>query len=262
MPFLIVSVSSAGGLGFLAAGYDVSRLDYNLQEAVRTVEQSCTALQNQYRESGILPIGVGFLNWGADIKLSGTDAGGHGLARSASVLTLVPEVCDALRERALSRIPILAAGGIVAGRGIAASLTLGSSGVVMGTRFLVSFEANIARGYQNEVLRASDGGISTVRSIVFDRVIGIAGWPDRYDGRGVINKSYTDAAEKGMRDEENKVLYVDELAMGDSGWGPNSRLTIYAGTGVGLVTETSSAAEIVDQSVQEAKDILQGLVAY
>jgi nitronate monooxygenase len=70
MPSLAVSVFSAGGLGFLAAGYDVSSLEPNLQEAVGKVDRPDAALHKRYCESGILPIGVGFLNWGADIKLS------------------------------------------------------------------------------------------------------------------------------------------------------------------------------------------------
>lgn len=77
---------------------------------------------------------------------------------------------------------MVAAGGIVDGRGIAATLAFGSTGVAMGTRFLASVEASIARGYQNEILRASDGGVCTVRSTVYDRVRGIKDWPARYDG--------------------------------------------------------------------------------
>ncbi|KAI9042233.1 nitronate monooxygenase [Aspergillus affinis] len=325
MPSLAVSVSSAGGIGFLAAGYDVSNLERNLQEAVHLVERTDTPIRSVFHSTGTLPIGVGFLTWGADLEMSvvtikryrpcavwlfgpqthpsdlipwvngvraatygrtkvwiqvgsvaeaaaaaealrpdvlvvqGADAGGHGLAHSASVLTLVPEVCDALKERRKSEIAVVAAGGIADGRGIAASLALGSTGVVMGTRFLASVEASIARGYQDEILRASDGGVSTVRSTVYDRVRGIKGWPRRYDGRGVINRSYTDATECGMNDEENRSLYKGELEKGDSGWGPRGRLTTYAGSGVGLVKATLPAAKILDQVRLEARDAIQRL---
>lgn len=325
MPALAVSVSAAGGLGFLAAGYDVSSLESKFQEAARLVDQSNPALQRVYHDSGVLPVGVGFLNWGADLEQSialiekykpcavwlfgprsqpqdlipwvervqairsappkiwvqvgtvveavavakrlqpdvlvvqGSDAGGHGLARSASVLTLVPEVRDALHSQQMNWIPILAAGGIVDGRGIAAALALGSSGAVMGTRFLASTEANVAQGYRAEILRASDGGTSTVRSTVYDRVRGIGGWPDRYDGRGVINQSYIDAAERGMNDEENRARYELELKKGDAGWGPDGRLTTYAGTGVGLVREIMPAADIVRNCLQEADNTIRWL---
>ncbi|EAW11799.1 nitronate monooxygenase [Aspergillus clavatus NRRL 1] len=322
---LAVSVSAAGGLGFLAAGFDVSNLEKNLEDAVSLVKQSSGAMRQAYDATGILPIGVGFINWGADLTRSiaaiqkyrpcavwlfgptaqpddlvpwvdqvrngtsgetqiwvqvgtvgeavavaetlrpdvlvvqGSDAGGHGLAQSASILTLVPEVRDALRERNMTRIAILAAGGIVDGRGIAAALALGAVGGVMGTRFLASAEANIARGYQKEVLRVSDGGISTVRSTVYDRVRGIGGWPRRYDGRGVINESYHDAAERGMDDAENRRLYQEELKKGDAGWGPQGRMTTYAGTGVGLVREILPASTIVANTLAEARDTIQGI---
>ncbi|KAL3437984.1 hypothetical protein BDV09DRAFT_161475 [Aspergillus tetrazonus] len=323
---LAVSVSAAGGLGFLAGGFDVSSLESNLEEAVQLIKQLNSPAQQIYAASGILPIGVGFLNWGADLPRSiaavanyrpcavwffgaktipedlrpwfeqvravtdsktkiwvqvgtvseavavaeslspdvlvvqGSDAGGHGLTKSASIITLVPEVKDALEARQLkNHIPIIAAGGIVDGRGLAASLVLGASGAAMGTRFLASSEARIARGYQDEVLRASDGGVSTVRSTVYDRVRGILSWPSRYDGRGVINQTYIDAVERGMSDEENKALYEEELKKGDSGWGPNARLTTYAGTGLGLVREILPAADIVANVIREAESTLQGL---
>ena len=61
--------------------------------------------------------------------LQGTDAGGHGLAQSAGVVSLVPETLDALSTIGASDIPVLAAGGIVEGRGVAAALALGAQGV-------------------------------------------------------------------------------------------------------------------------------------
>ncbi|KAF7133920.1 hypothetical protein CNMCM5793_005386 [Aspergillus hiratsukae] len=324
-PPLAVSVSSAGGLGFLAAGFDVSSLDHNLEVAVRLVKQSGGMAQRVYEEAGVLPIGVGFINWGADLKVSiaaiqkytpcavwlfgpknqpddlvpwvkevrgvtsgrtkiwvqvgavdeavtvakvlrpdvlvvqGSDAGGHGLAHSASVLTLIPEIQDALREQDLTHLPVMAAGGIVDGRGLAAALALGAVGAAMGTRFLASTEANIAHGYQEEILRASDGGLNTVRSTVYDRVRGIGGWPSRYDGRGIINQSYVDVVDRGMSGEENKRLYEEELKKGDAGWGPEARLTTYAGTGVGLVREILPASTIVQNTLCEAKDVIRGI---
>ncbi|EAL87085.1 hypothetical protein KXW98_002570 [Aspergillus fumigatus] len=324
-PQLAVSVSSAGGLGFLAAGFDVSSLDHNLEVTARLMKQSGGMAQQVYEETGMLPIGVGFINWGADLKVSlaaiqkympcavwlfgpreqpddlvpwvkevrgvtsgrtkiwvqvgavdeaivvaevlqpdalvvqGSDAGGHGLAHSASVLTLIPEVQDALRERDLTHIAIIAAGGIVDGRGLAAALALGAVGATMGTRFLASAEANIAHGYQKEILRASDGGLNTIRSTVYDRVRGIGGWPNRYDGRGIINQTYLDAVQQGMSDEENKSLYEEELKKGDAGWGPKGRLTTYAGTGVGLVREILPASRIVEDTLCEAGDAIRGI---
>jgi nitronate monooxygenase len=74
----------------------------------------------------------------------------------------------------------------------------------------------------------------------------------------VINQTYIDAVERGMSDEENKALYEEELKKGDSGWGPNARLTTYAGTGLGLVRDILPAADIVANVIREAESILQG----
>ena len=64
--------------------------------------------------------------------------------------SLLPEVRDELEARGLD-IPLMAAGGIADGRGVAAALALGASGAVMGTRFLASAEANIADGYRDQL---------------------------------------------------------------------------------------------------------------
>lgn len=323
LPNLATTISSSGGFGFLAAGYDVTNLTQNLEQTTHLVTQSNnTTLQSYHKQSGLLPIGIGFLNWGAHLDTSldaiarykpaavwffaptsqpddlrswtervravtgnktsiwiqigtvaeatavvqslnpdvlivqGCDAGGHGLARSASIVSLVPEAKDALHRLGKGDIPILAAGGIVDGRGVAASIALGAVGAVMGTRFLASHEANVARGYRDRVLDVDDGGVSTVRTTVYDRVRGIHGWPERYNGRGIVNRSYVDAVEGGMDDEENRRLYAEELKVGDRGWNADGRLTTYAGTGVGLVREALPAADIVDGVLREARDVL------
>ena len=174
------------------------------------------------------------------LVVQGTDAGGHGLNHGASVTSLLPEVCDSLYERVtlgeLSEMPILlAAGGIADGRGVAATLVLGTEGVVMGTKYLASEEAEILQGYKNDVLQTVDGGQTTVRCSVYDTLRGTTDWPEQYGGRGVINQSYHDAL-NGIPREENKRLYAEAVRMGDKGWGgvQGNRMT-YAGTAVGLV---------------------------
>lgn len=184
---------------------------------------------------------------------------GHGLAHSAGVVALVPEVVDALAEERL-RIPVIAAGGIADGRGVAAALTLGASGVALGTRFLACREATIAKGYQDEVVRLRDGGVSTVRTKLYDGLRGIAGWPAAYDGRGAVNRSYLDA-QSGMAEEENKQLYEEEMQKGDEGWGAEGRMTTYVGTGVGLVTDVQSAEEIFKELSTDAMLALKKTVA-
>jgi nitronate monooxygenase len=315
---LALAVSRAGGLGFIGAGAgsDLSTLHSILQETVSFVSSSPIPST----PAGILPVGVGFLNWGADLELAvrelqnlpfkpaaawffapnstedlvkwtaqirdatqnrtkiwiqvgsvasalevirackpdvlvvqGCDAGGHGLTQSSSIISLLPEVSDALLAAGIPRgsIPVVAAGGIMDARGVAAALMLGASGVCMGTRFLASPEAEISPGYKKAVVDANDGGINTVRTTLYDRLRGTSGWPGGYNARGVINKSMRDF-ESGMGFEENRRLYVEAMKLGDEGWGmEQGRITTYAGTGVGLVRSIVPAGQIV-------KDVLEG----
>jgi len=179
------------------------------------------------------------------LVLQGTDAGGHGLQTGASLMTLIPEVSDALTSlpATIARPILIAAGGIADARGASASLALGAEGVCMGTRYLASPEAVVSQGYRNEVLRASDGGVTTVRSRLYDTLRGTSGWPERYGGRGVVNASWKDA-QAGMPEERNRKLYADDLKNGDAGWGPQGRITTYAGTVIGLVKEVKRAGDI------------------
>lgn len=125
------------------------------------------------------------------LVVQGSDAGGHSQARGASVVTLVPEVTDKIGNEIQrpdgKSMHLIAAGGICDGRGVAAAVNLGAQGCVLGTRFLASPESIIAPEYQKEILRASDGGVTTVRTTIYDTVRDIHGWPDKYNGWGLIN---------------------------------------------------------------------------
>jgi len=312
-PQLAVAVSQAGGLGFIGAGSDLSNLHSDLSESSKLLQLS----PNPPAPKFPFHIGIGFLNWGADINIAvrevskwkpaavwffapsnisdlvmwtdairtassitkiwvqvgtvasslevarscapdvlviqGSDAGGHGLEQSSSIITLLPECTDALRDNHFGDIPLIATGGIIDGRGAAAALSLGASGICMGTRFLATPEAIISTGYRNAVLDAWDGGVSTVRTKVYDRLRGTTGWPEGYNGRGVINATFRDA-QGGMTEEENKRLYDDAMKKGDEGWGRvRGRATTYAGTGVGLVNRIMDAGKIVDEVSREMR---------
>jgi nitronate monooxygenase len=324
-PSLAIAVSRAGGLGFIGAGAgsDLSNLRSNLQEASSMLSSS--PIMNT--PEGILAIGVGFLIWGADLKVAvqilsdlplkpaaiwffasrsaedlviwttsiraatknqskiwvqvgnvasavevamayapdvlvvqGSDAGGHGLARSSSIMSLLPEVSDSLKDSSLwgphGPIPLIAAGGIVDGRGVAAALMLGASGVSIGTRFLASHEVETSQGYKQAVVDAHDGGVNTVQTSLYDNLRGTKGWPEGYNARGVINKSFRDW-EAGMPEGENTKLYEEAAELGDQGWGQeNGRMTTYAGTGVGLVKSIKPAGEIVEEILGEVKYVV------
>ena len=193
------------------------------------------------------------------LVVQGHDAGGHGLHKAAGLISLLPEVDDAVaaacRDRDIIMPDVLAAGGIMDGRGAAAALSLGASGVVMGTRYLAAPEANVAQGYREAVLAAKDGGQTTERTKLYDQLRGTTDWPAQYGGRGVLNDSYHDAA-KGLAFDENKKLHDEALKKGDGGWGDKARLTTYAGAGVGLVKEIKSAAAITEEVREGAKEIM------
>src|SRR5829696_1944165 len=117
---------------------------------------------------------------GADfIVAQGTEAGGHG-TEHASTLPLVPAVVDTV-----SPTPVLAAGGIADGRGLAAALMLGAQGALVGTRFYTSIEA---LGHERAKERILDArGDETKRTRVFDVARG-AEWPEGYTGRALRNR--------------------------------------------------------------------------
>ncbi|KAI3394344.1 hypothetical protein diail_2896 [Diaporthe ilicicola] len=176
------------------------------------------------------------------VVVQGAEAGGHGRSKDGmGIMTLLPEVADAM---ASSRIPLLAAGGIADGRGAAAALCLGASGAVMGTRFLASSEARISKGYQNEIVRASDGAVSTTRTLLYNHLRGTFGWPVDYQPRTIINKSFMDH-QSGVPFEELKRRHDEAAKTGDNGWGPEGRLGAYAGASVGLIHGVKAAGDIV-----------------
>ena len=204
----------------------------------------------------------------ADVIIcQGVDAGGHGLQHGSSIVPLVPETIESLksayRTGETTLLPdIIAAGGVMEGKGVAAALALGAYGVTLGTRLLATTEANIASGYKNEVVRAGDGGATTIRSRVYDQLRGTDHWPTRFGGRGVLNVSYEDWMRTGPSGmNANKQRYKEAEKVGDAGWGPNGRMTTYAGTGVGLVKAIKSAEHIVKEVREEAKAMLHTINA-
>ena len=199
------------------------------------------------------------------LVVQGTDAGGHGLEKCAGLITLLPEVDDTLstccRNTDFTKPALVAAGGIMDGRGVAAALALGAQGVVMGTRYLACPEANIAKGYQDAVLSASDGGVNTARGKLYDSLRGTTDWPAHYGGRSVLNESWHDAA-KGISFDENKRRHDEALKTGDEGWGEKARLTTYAGTGVGLVKSVKPAADVTREAREDAVAIMKRTSGY
>ena len=198
------------------------------------------------------------------LVMQGSDAGGHGFERGASVISLLPEATDRLRREGFGHIPLMAAGGIVDGRGVAAALALGASGVVMGTRFLAAEETTVHPAARKAILEVKDGALGTAKSKVFDELKGPNIWPVLYDGRAVLNESWQDYHRKGEGIEKVREKHADSVKgknvglVGEDGHGSSGRAAIWAGAGSGLVNETMSAGAIVNEVREEARKVLEG----
>ncbi|KAL2262058.1 hypothetical protein VTK26DRAFT_2585 [Humicola hyalothermophila] len=193
------------------------------------------------------------------IVVQGAEAGGHGRTADAiGFITLIPEISDAIRG---SGIPLIAAGGISDGRGVAAALGVGAAGAVMGTRFLASQEARIKKAYQAEVVRASDGGVNTVRTHLYNHLRGTFGWPQQFTPRTIVNRSWVEH-QAGTAFEEIKKHHDEAVRKGDAAWGPEGWTATYAGASVGLVRSVEGAGAIVEGARSEAVEIIRGLSGF
>lgn len=129
--------------------------------------------------------------------------------------------------------PLLAAGGLSTGGHIASLLTLGASGVVLGTRFLMTKESFYNEA-QKKMLVAANAN-STVRTMAFDRARGTLDWPEGVDGRAIYNRTVKDI-DDGVDVEIVRENFNRAIRNGDP-----ERILTWAGTGVELVTEIQTA---------------------
>ncbi len=179
---------------------------------------------------------------GADaVVAEGCESGGH--VGESTTMALVPQVVDAVK------IPVIAAGGIADGRGIAAAFMLGAKAVQMGTRFIATREAQVHESYKNQVLRAKD---------IDTRVTGRStGHPVRAL-RNEMTKRYLELEQEGAPFEELEQLTLGGLRRavveGDVRMG-----SMMAGQCAGLVREILPCSELVPQLMQEAKACMKGI---
>lgn len=180
---------------------------------------------------------------GADVIVAqGTEAGGHGGGRST--LPLVPAVVDAAAP-----IPVVAAGGIADGRGLAAVLMLGAHGGLIGTRFYAS---NEALGHDRFKQRLADAnGDETTRTTVFDTVRRLA-WPDLYTGRALRNRF--SECWHGRESELATALGTEhgkyQTAARD---GDPEMAVVWASEAVDLIASVESAATLVHRISAQAE---------
>lgn len=191
------------------------------------------------------------LDAGAEIIVAqGSEAGGHGGSRAT--LPLVPALVDLVARHAPEAM-VVAAGGIADGRGLAAALTLGAEGVLVGTRFYASAESLAHELAKARVVAAS--GDATLRTTIFDIVRGLD-WPKPYTGRALSNafciRWHGREIELAGAITGEMKRYKAAVDAGDFG-----TAVVFAGEGVDLIADMPPAATIVARLAAEAEQALQ-----
>ena len=278
---LAAAVSNAGGLGIIAGanapteyirqeirkakeltknpfGLNIMLLSSNADDIARLVcEEGVKVVttgaglpgkyMEMWKQQGVIVIPVvpsvaiakRVVRLGADaIVAEGTEAGGH--VGELTTMTLVPQIVDAVD------VPVIAAGGIGDGRGVAAAYMLGASGVQVGTRFLTAYECCIHKNYKQKVISAKD--IDTV----------VTGRPTGHPVRVLKNKlarQFMQLEKDGAALEEYDKLGTGALGKavveGDVDLG-----SLMAGQVAALITKEQSCKEIITEMMEEAGKLL------
>ena len=201
---------------------------------VQSVSQACDAAQA-----------------GADLIVAqGAEAGGHGASRGT--LALVPAVVDAVAP-----IPVVAAGGIADGRGLAAALILGAAGALLGTLFYATEECLASAAAKRRLVESA--GDDTVRTTVFDVARGYD-WPAAYTGRAIGNDftrrwhGREDDLQQDAAAERER--YAQAAAASDM-----DTAVVFAGEGIDLIHDIVPAGQIVTRLVAEAEACLADAAA-
>ena len=178
---------------------------------------------------------------GADaVVAEGTEAGGH--IGENTTMVLVPQVADAVQ------IPVIAAGGIADGRGVAAVFMLGAKGVQLGTRFVATEEAQVHENYKNCILKARD---------IDSRVTGRStGHPVRAL-RNKMTKEYLEKEQAGATFEELEHLTLGGLrrAVVD---GDVQSGSVMAGQIAGMIKEKLTCQEVIQKLVSQTDELIGG----
>lgn len=278
---LAAAVSEAGGFGLIGAasappeivreeirkakeltdkpfGVNIMLLNPNADEVAKiVVEEGIQAVttgagnpekyMSMWKEAGVKVIPVvasvamakRMERYGADaVVAEGMEAGGH--IGNQTTMALIPQIVDAVN------IPVIAAGGIGDGRGIAASFMLGAEGVQMGTRFVVADESIVHENYKNRIVKAKD-----IDSVITGQS---TGHPVRCL-RNQMTKEYIKKEQEGVPFEELERMTLGSLrkAVMD---GDILNGTVMAGQIAGLVSKRQSCKEILQEIMGEAEKLL------
>jgi enoyl-[acyl-carrier protein] reductase II len=183
---------------------------------------------------------------GCDVVVAqGTEAGGH--TGQVAGLALIPQVVDAVD------VPVLAAGGLVDGRGLAAALALGAQGVWMGTRFIASHEARAAESFKKRIAEAAADDTTVTRCY--------SGKPMRVLRNAYVTAFDADPSKLRPFPEQMRISAeagVLGMALGETHLDPD-RACMPTGQGCGGIRDIASCAEIVDRVMRDARETIARL---
>lgn len=173
------------------------------------------------------------------VVAEGGESGGH--IGELTTMTLVPQVCDAVK------IPVLAAGGIADGRGIAAALMLGACGVQCRTRFLVAKECTVHQNYKNKILKAKDiDTIATGKRL---------GHPVRCLKNQFTRELFKQEYNSNISDEELEKMGAGALRKAAKE-GDEKNGSFMAGQCAAMVHKEQTAQEMIEEMFAQAEEIL------
>jgi len=191
---------------------------------------------------------------GVDVIIAqGGESGGYG--GTVATLALVPQVVDAVHP-----VPVLAAGGISDGRGLAAALMLGAQGVNMGTRFLATAESPIADGYKQMILAANSE--DAVKADFWNEVMPLPGAAGYFSVPRALRTPFLDEWQPRREDARREQQRLQGEVMAAAQAGRLHELMPFAGQTAGAINDIPTVAEILDRLVQEAERVLAGAAGF
>jgi enoyl-[acyl-carrier protein] reductase II len=187
---------------------------------------------------------------GCDLVVAqGTEAGGH--TGTVATMPLVPQIVDAVGDR----VPVVAAGGLFDGRGLAASLALGADGVWIGTRFIATPEARSTPGYKDALIRTAEDGTVISRAFTGKTLRAVRNKTTQYydDHPGEL-KPFPEQLFKAVEEGTLHLTGGDEAAGVDT-----DRECYPSGQGTGAIDALVPAGELVRRFVAEAEAVIESL---
>ena len=225
------------------AAFAWARKDQNLGDYFQHAHDAGCKVMHM---AGEVPEALRAAEAGADVIVAqGTEAGGH-VGWMAS-LPLVP-----MMVKAVAPLPVLLAGGIADGRGLAAALALGTDGVLLGTRFMATPEAPIHANFKKAIVKSDghDTVLTEIPDLVTQRV-----WPGAMS-RAQRNRFIERWAEREWAIRQNAVAIAKQVAAARAA-GDVDEATLSFGQDAGLIDSIKSVKEVVQDIIAEAEEILR-----